>query len=103
MSTTALTNILARLKGVKRNGKGFVARCPAHDDSNPSLAVSDGADGKVLLHCHAGCTLDAILAALGLATSDLFAADTAITRAPAPKRRIVATYDYRTDAGDLLY
>ena len=50
----------------------FQARCPAHSDRLPSLSVAEGADGRVLLHCHAGCTTDAILDALKLAPRDLF-------------------------------
>jgi putative DNA primase/helicase len=45
-------------------GRGGVARCPAHDDENPSLSVSDGRNGKVLFHCHAGCSQEAVIAAL---------------------------------------
>ena len=32
-----------------------MARCPAHDDREPSLSIRDGGDGRVLVHCHAGC------------------------------------------------
>src|SRR5260221_715460 len=31
-----------------------MARRPAHDDGKASLSGKDG-DGRVLLHCHAGC------------------------------------------------
>lgn len=37
-----------------------IARCPAHDDRNPSLSIADGDDGRLLLYCHAGCSYDAI-------------------------------------------
>lgn len=50
----------------------FTARCPAHEDRSPSLSVAEGADGRALLHCHAGCETAAIVAALGLSWSDLF-------------------------------
>jgi hypothetical protein len=33
-----------------------MARCPAHDDGTPSLAIREGRDGRILLKCHAGCT-----------------------------------------------
>ena len=56
----------------KRQGKGWTARCPAHDDRTPSLAVSEGDDGRVLMYCHAGCTNGAVCDALGIAESDLF-------------------------------
>jgi len=38
--------------------------CPAHDDHDPSLAVAVGADGKILVHCHAGCDQERVIAAL---------------------------------------
>jgi putative DNA primase/helicase len=41
-----------------------IARCPAHDDGTPSLAVSDGPGGILLVHCHAGCSQAAVIAAL---------------------------------------
>ena len=40
-----------------------MARCPAHEDKNPSLSLRDG-DGKVLVHCFGGCPQDAVIAAL---------------------------------------
>jgi DNA primase len=51
-------SVLARLQGVKRNGSSWMARCPAHEDKSPSLSVRDES-GKVLLHCFAGCTIEA--------------------------------------------
>lgn len=54
-----MTNALAIAKALDHNfrtsGDGFVCRCPVHDDDMPSLKVSDGKDGKILVHCHAGC------------------------------------------------
>ena len=41
-----------------------MARCPAHDDREPSLSISDGKDGKVLVRCHAGCDQRDLIAAL---------------------------------------
>lgn len=64
--------LLSRLEGAKRNGKGYVARCPAHEDRDPSLSIRECDDGRVLLHCHAGCPTPAVVAALGLAMADLF-------------------------------
>jgi protein tyrosine phosphatase len=49
-----------------------MAKCPAHQDNSPSLSISEGYDGRVLVHCFAGCTHTAVLAALGLRSSDLF-------------------------------
>jgi len=49
----------------------FDARCPAHEDRVASLSVGLGADGRVLLHCHAGCEAQAVLRELQLAWSDV--------------------------------
>ena len=56
----------------KRSGKGWSCRCPAHEDRNPSLSVNAGDDGRALIRCHAGCTVEAVCAAIGLQPSDLF-------------------------------
>jgi hypothetical protein len=63
---------LADALGGRRSGDGWIARCPAHNDRHPSLSINEGTDGRVLLHCHAGCSVEAILAAQGLETRDLF-------------------------------
>ena len=70
--TTALSYVLSKLEGVKRDGEQHKALCPAHKDVNPSLSVSVGDNDSVLLHCHAGCTFEAILAAAELKASDLY-------------------------------
>lgn len=49
-----------------------VARCPVHQDRSPSLAVREGADGRALIYCFAGCATEAVIAALGLRWADLF-------------------------------
>jgi putative DNA primase/helicase len=60
---------IARALGGRRAGATWMARCPAHDDRSPSLSISSGKDGKVLVRCHAGCDqrdLIAVLQARGL-------------------------------------
>ncbi|WP_433506762.1 AAA family ATPase [Pseudonocardia halophobica] len=57
--------------GVRCSGSGWVARCPAHDDHDPSLSIREGDEQPVVLYCHAGCTSDAVVDALGLSWSDL--------------------------------
>jgi hypothetical protein len=64
--------ILDRLEGVKGSSSGWTAKCPAHDDGHASLSVGEGNDGRALLRCFAGCDIEAISAALGLAVGDLF-------------------------------
>jgi putative DNA primase/helicase len=65
---------LVELLGAKpRPGGGYMAPCPAHDDSSPSLSIAEGRDGRVLVKCHAGCEWRAIVEAVGLRGCDLFA------------------------------
>ena len=52
------------LDGAQCSGDGWKARCPCHDDDTPSLSVSDGKNGRVLVHCHAGCSQSDVIAAL---------------------------------------
>ena len=40
-----------------------MAKCPTHEDRNPSLSIRE-ADGKILLHCHAGCSQRDVIDAL---------------------------------------
>src|SRR5262245_57118655 len=55
---------IAQALGGRQNGAGWMAHCPAHDDHNPSLSLQDSDDGKVLWHCHAGCSQEAVRIAL---------------------------------------
>lgn len=65
---------LERLEAVKTTGaRRWQARCPAHDDTRPSLAVTEKTTGDVLIHCHAGCPTEDVVAAVQLEAGDLFA------------------------------
>lgn len=50
--------------GGHKAGNCWMARCPAHDDSTPSLSIKETCNGKLLVHCHAGCEQSAVIAAL---------------------------------------
>jgi putative DNA primase/helicase len=50
--------------GGRKSGRGWSACCPAHDDSTPSLSIQDADDGRVLVHCHAGCEQAEVITAL---------------------------------------
>jgi putative DNA primase/helicase len=90
-----LPEILSRFPGAHRAGKDWVAKCPAHPDKNPSLSIRE-ADGKILLHCHAGCTVESICKAVGIEIGDLFVE-------PRTTVRMIAEYDYVDENGKLLY
>jgi hypothetical protein len=68
-----LDRLLARLHKVKRSGQqNWVACCPAHDDSRPSLCLRQLSDGRILVHCFADCAVSDVLAAVGMDMTDLF-------------------------------
>lgn len=61
MSSLAQLSNLERFK--KLGGNRYIACCPAHDDRNPSLSITQGKD-KLLVHCFAGCTQAEVIDAL---------------------------------------
>ena len=63
----------------KQSGQGWTAKCPAHDDHNPSLSFAEGNDGRVLLNCFTGCKCADICSAVGLTEADLFDQSTVTT------------------------
>jgi hypothetical protein len=65
--------LLSRLERVRKSGNGrWTCRCPAHQDKGPSLSIRELDDGRVLLHCFAGCEPQSVLDAIGLTFDDLF-------------------------------
>ena len=67
-----IDQILNKLDKVRKSGKGYSARCPAHEDKNPSLLLSELPDGRILIKCLAGCSGQEILQNIGLSLSDLY-------------------------------
>ena len=55
---------IARALQGRRVGAAWKARCPAHDDRDPSLSIRDADNGKVLVRCYAGCEQEQVIAAL---------------------------------------
>lgn len=96
----AVQKVLSGLTGVKRAGDNqWRAKCPAHDDNDPSLSVKQCDNGDVLLHCHAGCSPERICDELGLKPSDLFA-----PKGLRCSEKVVHTvYPYRDEDGKLLF
>lgn len=64
--------VLSRLERVRTAGTGWTARCPAHEDRTASLSIGVGSQGRLLLHCFAGCSVHDVLTAIGLVVADLF-------------------------------
>lgn len=68
-----IDTLLSHLDKVRASGQGrWMARCPAHGDKGPSLSVRELADGRVLVHCFAGCAVHEVLGAVGLDIEALF-------------------------------
>ena len=87
--------IAKSLPKARRSGNGWVACCVAHEDHTPSLSLTDGANGKVLVKCFAGCEQQVVIDALkgrGLWPQQEHRED-----------HIVAAYDYTDEHGELLY
>jgi hypothetical protein len=78
-----LGKLLGNLEQVTGSGRQWSARCPAHADNQPSLSVGIAADNsKLLLHCHRGCEIAAVVATTGVQISDLFGADASSNDGP---------------------
>lgn len=98
----AVWRIVGALKAhgrvVKPTRRGFVAQCPAHDDAKPSLAVDPGEDGRCLLKCRAGCTVESVVAALGLPMLALKAGP--MNAAEPPSRAVASVPPYAARPSD---
>lgn len=94
-----IEELLARLDGVKQSGQGWTARCSGHDDGRNSLQLSVKPDGKINIHCHAGCKADNILGPLGWTASDLYPPN----KKSKSRGEFVCAYDYVDFAGTLVF
>jgi putative DNA primase/helicase len=93
---TAASDFARRLEA-KRAGQGWTARCPAHDDRTASLTINETKDGKLLLHCHAGCDFGQIIDAAGVERARPNGQDRG------ENARIVASYNYLDASGKLAF
>jgi hypothetical protein len=64
--------VCGKLDGLRRSANEGTSKCPSHEDRSASLSIRAGADGRVLLHCFAGCSAADVVEALGLQLADLF-------------------------------
>lgn len=68
-----IDKVLEGLDDYTRRGGEYRTKCPSHQgESDDSLSIREGEDGKVLLYCHAGCEFGEIVDAFGPEMSDLF-------------------------------
>lgn len=97
-----LDDFLSKLEGVKRkpNADRATALCPGHQDKRHSLSVWLTPKGKIGHKCFRGCSETAIDTALGITWKDRMPPRDGTS---GPSAVIVETYDYKDEAGVLLY
>ncbi len=82
-----IEQLLPSLEKLRRTGDGkWLACCPAHNDKHPSLAIKQTDDGKILIHCFAGCDVEAIVSSLSLTLADLMPDNPAYTKRSKPPK-----------------
>lgn len=67
-----IETLLGHLTKVKGGRGRWTACCPAHEDRSPSLAITETDDGRILLKCFGGCSVNEIVRSIGFDLSDLF-------------------------------
>lgn len=109
VATDPFDKVISRLDEVSESRSGeYTARCPAHDDKNPSLSVARGDQQPVVFNCHAGCTPKEIVSALGLDWGDICEGDLGEERerfkkAPWEYGEHAQTYTYLDEEGSEVY
>jgi len=96
-----MSALLDRLEGVRETGPSrWIAKCPSHDDSSPSLAIRELDDGRILLRDFGFCHVSDVLAALGMEMTDLFPERLGHhlppTHSRIPARELLALIDHET-------
>lgn len=91
-----IEEILERFERVSQHGGYWKARCPAHDDKEPSLSIRVKDNGWAQLKCHSGCDEKDILEAVELKNIDLL---TTAVNFGEPE----VVYTYQTANGDPLF
>jgi hypothetical protein len=66
----AILSHFDRVRATSKNN-AYNCLCPAHDDRNASLSIKIQDDGRILMHCFAGCDIESILSAVGLTLDDI--------------------------------
>ena len=110
-------HIALNLHKGRKTQTGWIACCPAHDDNNPSLSLTQAGD-MTLVHCHAGCPQEDVinvLKSLGLWEKEFIegsgagASKRQLLEMPPfdplnlIKKREIAWYDYVDEENTLLY
>lgn len=101
VTTLDASQILDKLVSPKQQSKNvWVAKCPSHEDREPSLTVTETCD-RLLVHCHAGCDIRDILKSLDISYKDLFFDSGESSSKNTPF--IIDEYEYRDIESRLVY
>lgn len=101
LTPEAIADALAGDRKPKRTSTGWLTFCPVHDDKNPSLSVSEGEGGGILVHCFGGCAQKVVVDELK--ARNLWPSRNGKRPKGKARRKLIATYDYRDPAGALVY
>jgi putative DNA primase/helicase len=102
MNAEQIANALGK---AKRAGRGWLTRCPAHDDAHASLSISD-ADGKLLWNCKTGCSQLAVLEELkrqGYIESQTRTKPEPKAKKPEVQETYECSYAYKDENDQLLF
>lgn len=100
----SLQSILSKAGTVRKIGDNWQAKCPAHEDHRASLSIGQGENGTILLHCHAGCSFESIIAAWDVSAKALMPQTERPPSAPRKGKGIASIiYDYRDHSGQIVY
>ena len=95
--------LISRLEGIRSTRQDrWLAKCPAHDDRSPSLAIRQ-VDDRVLIHCFAGCEVYDIVSSVGMELSDLFPEKIIVTGNKPIKKPFPAEDVIRALSSDVLF
>lgn len=86
--------LISRLDRVRATGPGtWAASCPTsahrHGDRSRGLSIREADDGRVLLHCFAGCSVHEVVGAMGMELADLFPARDITYPHPPPRGGLI--------------
>ena len=96
--SSPLDMVLGNLENAKPYGRGYMAKCPAHEDRSASLSIAENEKGNAMVHCFAGCTARDVVGALGLRMGDLFSQPLSV-----PERKKRATKAMQRKAVEASY
>ena len=97
---TELLNIASYCGNYKKEGDGYLCKCPCHDDNKPSLLLNISPNNKIIAYCRAGCDWKTILdhfKSKGLMSDDK-------NHSTSPSKDIITdTYIYESTIGDVVF